>query len=273
MLYKYAMLFLLNIFLLSGCNITPPASLTPPGEPLSLAEAAPAAEPEPEIPPESLKKVYLTFDDGPNSYYTGLILDILKDYGVKASFAVLGVNIDKNPAVLQRILDEGHGIINHSYSHDYTKVYSSPRAFLEELELCNKSIEGITGSSVKIFRAPGGPAKISKETFDLLRQYGYISISWNVASADTDPRGVSKEQVLANVQNGVKLVESINKTPIILMHDGTEINRNGAVPGSAVANFIRSRESVVAALPEIIEFLREQGYTFAVVDENTPPAW
>ena len=273
MLYKYAMLLLLNILLMSGCGITPPATLAPPGDPLSLAEAAPAPEPEPEIPPESLKKVYLTFDDGPNSYYTGLVLDILKDYGVKASFAVLGVNIDRNPDVLQRILNEGHGIINHSYSHDYNRVYSSPEAFLEELELCNKSIAEVVGSGVKIFRAPGGPSKINKETFELLRQHGYISISWNVASADTDPKGVSKEQILANVQNGVKLVESIKKTPIVLMHDGTEINRNGVIPGSAVASFIRSRESVVAALPEIIEYLREQDYTFAVVDENTPPAW
>lgn len=273
MLYKYAMLLLLNILLLSGCNTAPPTPLAPPGEPLALAEAAPVVEQETTIPPEPLKKVYLTFDDGPNSYYTGQILNILKDYGIKASFAVLGVNIEKNPAVLQRIVDEGHGIINHSYSHDYNRVYKSPEAFLEELESCNESIAGITGRGVKIFRAPGGPSKLNKETFELLRQHGYISISWNVASADTDPKGVSKEQIIENVQNGIMQIESFEKNPIVLMHDGTEINRGGAAPGSPLANYIRSRESGVAALPEIIKFLMERNYTFAVVDENTPPAW
>ena len=168
MLYKYAMLLLLNILLMTGCNTAPPTPLSPPGEPLALAEAAPVVEQETAIPPEPLKKVYLTFDDGPNSYYTGQILDILNDYGIKASFAVLGVNIDKNPDVLQRIVDEGHGIINHSYSHDYNRVYKSPEAFLEELESCNESIAGITGRGVKIFRAPGGPSKLNKETFKLL---------------------------------------------------------------------------------------------------------
>jgi peptidoglycan/xylan/chitin deacetylase (PgdA/CDA1 family) len=188
-------------------------------------------------------------------------------------FAVLGVNIDKNPDVLQRIVDEGHGIINHSYSHDYNRVYKSPEAFLEELESCNESIAGITGRGVKIFRAPGGPSKLNKETFKLLKQHGYVSISWNVASADTDPKGVSREQIIENVQKGIMQIESFEKTPIVLMHDGTEINRNGAAPGSALANYIRSRESGVAALPEIIEFLMDRNYTFAVVDENTPPAW
>ena len=79
--------------------------------------------------------------DGPNSYYTGQILDILRDYGIKKQgFAVLEASsIDKNPDVLRRIVDEGHGIINHSFSHDYKRVYSSPEAFLKELERCNES--------------------------------------------------------------------------------------------------------------------------------------
>ena len=273
MIYKYILLLMLNFLLLGGCNTAPPIPLAPPTEPLTLAEAAPAVEEETVIPAEPLKKVYLTFDDGPNSYYTGQILDILRVYGIKASFAVLGVNIDKNPDVLRRIMDEGHGIINHSYSHDYKRVYSSPEAFLKELERCNESIARVTGSGVKIFRAPGGPSNLNKKTLELLRQHGYISISWNVASADTDPNGVSKEQIVENVKRGILQIESLGKTPIVLMHDGTEINRSGAAPGSALANYIFNRESGVAALPEIIEFLMERNYTFAVVDENTPPAW
>jgi peptidoglycan/xylan/chitin deacetylase (PgdA/CDA1 family) len=273
MLCKYAIFLLLNLFLMTGCTTAPPAPLVPPGEPLAPAEAAPVVAPEPEAPTEPAKKVYLTFDDGPNSYYTGLVLDVLKEYDIKASFAVLGCNIDKNPDVFKKILDEGHGIVNHSYSHDYKNIYSNPQAFLADLEACNESIARIRGNGVKIFRAPGGPSKLDRETFELLEQNGYISVSWNVTSADTDPGGASPEQIIANVQNGIIRMESFEKAPIVLMHDGTEINRSKNPPGSAVANYIRNRESIVAALPEIIEFLMARNYTFALVDENTPPAW
>ena len=104
-------------------------------------------------------------------------------------------------------------------------------------------------------------------------RHGYKSLEWNVTAADTDPKGVSQEQIIDNVKNGVIRMEKMDKAPIILMHDGTEINLNVENPGAAVQNYIKSRESDLAALPVIIEFLQAKGYTFAGVDENTPPAW
>lgn len=219
------------------------------------------------------KNVYLTFDDGPNSRYTGLILDILKKYNVHASFIVVGNTIEKNPDVLKRIVSEGHALINHSYSHDYKKIYATPEAFLEDLQRCNQSIAAVTGSTVNIFRAPGGPSKLNKNFFELLNKNGYKSLSWNVASADTDPKGVSPEDIYNNIVNGVIQIEKMNRAPIILMHDGTEINLAQKTLEPAVANYIRNRESDVAALPKIIEFLQARGYNFAIVDEQTPPAW
>lgn len=277
MLYKYTLLLVMALSFLTGCAGIPPTAAVTPVESRAQApaqtkaEAAPA--PNPAVPAAPAKKVYLTFDDGPNSHYTGLILDILKKYGVKATFVVVGSNIERNQDVFKRILEEGHSVVNHTYSHDYKKIYASPAAFLAELERCNQSIAPVAGSGVKVFRAPGGPSKLNKDFFELLNKHGYKSLGWNVASADTDPKGVSPEQIIDNVKQGVIRVENMKKAPIILMHDGTEINFSADKPGAAVHNYIRSRESDVAALPVIIEFLQARGYTFAGVDESTPSAW
>jgi len=274
--YKLIIILIIIAALLSGCaRAASIAAVTSDeqqaGTGLSPSEPAPA--PEKPVSTAPAKKVYLTFDDGPNSHYTGLILDVLKKYGVKATFVVIGGNVGKNPAVLKRIVDEGHSLVNHTYSHDYKTIYAGPQAFLADLEKCNQAIAGVTGSGVKIYRAPGGPSKLDKTYYESLGRHGYKSLEWNVTAADTDPKGVSPEQIIENVKSGVLRIEKMERTPIILMHDGTEINLNVDKPGTAVQNFIRSRESDVAALPEIIEFLQARGYTFAGVDENTPSAW
>jgi len=236
-------------------------------------QAASGQQPENIASPEPAKYVYLTFDDGPNSHYTGIILDILRKYGIKASFVVIGNNIEKNPEVFKRIINEGHGVVNHTFSHDYNKIYASPGAFLEDLQRCNQTISAFTGNNVRVFRAPGGPAKLNKNTYDLLSRYGYISLGWNVTAADTDPNGATPEQIYGNVANGVVNIEKMKRAPIILMHDGTEINLRQSAPGAATLTYIQNRESDVAALPKIIEFLQAKGYSFAVVDEKTPSAW
>lgn len=280
-------IMLLILALTAGCSgVSSTAAVTPAdsqtqvqtqAKSLTQAQTSPqtdsGAAPQPAVPADPAKKVYLTFDDGPNSHFTGQLLDILKKYNVKASFAVIGSNVEKNPAVLKRIVDEGHVVVNHTYSHDYKKIYASPAAFVADLERGNQAIASATGSGVKIFRAPGGPSKLSKPFFDLLNKDGYKSLSWNVASADTDPKGITPEQIVSNVEKGVINIEKMKKTPIILMHDGTEINLNADKPGTAVHTYIHNREGDVAALPAIIEFLQARGYTFAGVDENTPPAW
>lgn len=277
MLHKYTLLLILALALLTGCAGVPPTAAVTPVEPQSQVQTQTNSGTTPTsdltVSPDPAKKAYLTFDDGPNSHYTGLILDILKKHGVRATFVVVGSNIERNPEVFKRILNEGHSVVNHTQTHDYKKIYASPEAFLADLERCNQSIAPVMGSGVKIFRAPGGPSKLTKNFYQLLNKNGYQSLGWNVASADTDPKGVSPEQIIDNVEKGVIRVENMKKVPIILMHDGTEINLSADKPGTAVHNYIRSRESDVAALPVIIQFLQARGYTFAGVDENTPSAW
>lgn len=291
MIHKYVVAILVVLALLltgaiySATAIDPSAEITPQSPAVAQASTTDntdvGQQTKADIDPQAkstnsnnqVRNVYLTFDDGPNSHYTGLILDILKKYGVHASFVVVGNAIEKNPEVLKRIVREGHCLINHTYSHDYKKIYSSPWAFLNDLQLCNQSIASATGSTVTIFRAPGGPSNLNNSYFDVLSKHGYKSIGWNVASADTDPKGVSPEAIYNNVINGVLEIEKMHRAPIILMHDGTEINLGQATLDPAVQNYIRNRESDVAALPGIIEFLQARGYTFAIVDDQTPPAW
>jgi peptidoglycan/xylan/chitin deacetylase (PgdA/CDA1 family) len=270
MIYRLALLLISAAVLLSGCVKASTETLEPPNhETVAVAGIQDSAN----TVPDPAKKVYLTFDDGPNSHFTEQILDVLKNSGVKATFVVIGSNIEKNPEVFKRILREGHSVVNHTFSHDYKKIYETPEAFLAELERCEKTISAFGGNTAKIYRAPGGSSSMKKTFIDFLNKNSYRTLDWNVSSADSDPKGVSPEQIILNVKNGIISIEKMEKTPIILMHDGTEISLEVDNPGTAVENYIRSRKSDVAALPEIINFLQSRGYTFAGVDESTPSAW
>ncbi|MCG9967684.1 polysaccharide deacetylase [Pelotomaculum terephthalicicum JT] len=283
MFYKCSIPLFIVLILLANCTKSPlvamdsrtgnSAQVEVSNQLMVLEQAAADRQPVDNSSTEPAKYVYLTFDDGPNSHYTGIILDILKKYDVKASFVVIGSNIEKNPEVLKRIVNEGHGLVNHTFSHDYNKIYASPRAFLEDLQKCAQAITALTEKNVKVFRAPGGPAKLNKNIDELLSKNGYLSLGWNVSAADTDPNGATPEQVYGNVANGVVNMERMKRVPIILMHDGTEINLSQSSPGTATLNYIKNRESDVAALPKIIEFLQARGYSFAIVDEKTPSVW
>lgn len=269
MIYRLALLLISTAILLSGCVKASTEPLVPAKEPAAAAVVQDSAD----TVPDPAKKVYLTFDDGPNSHFTGLILDVLKNSGVKATFVVIGSNIEKNPDVFKRIVLEGHSVVNHTFCHDYDQLYQSPDSLLADLARCDQAIAALGGNAAKIFRAPGGSSWLDESFYDYLNNNGYKTLDWNVSSADSDPKGVSPEQIIANVKNGVINIEKMEKTPIILMHDGTEINLHVDNPGEAVENYIRSRESDVAALPEIINFLKSRGYTFAGVDHDTPAAW
>ena len=111
-----------------------------------------------EDPNAGLKKVYLTFDDGP-SIYTKDILDILKRYNVKATFFVTGMNSEQYGDYYQEILDDGHSLGIHTYSHVYHDIYESLEAFQEDFLKMQDYIYQLTGEKVKLYRFPGGSAR------------------------------------------------------------------------------------------------------------------
>jgi len=219
------------------------------------------------------KYVYLTFDDGPNTNFTERILDILARQQVKASFAVVGLNAEKNPDLLKRITKEGHKVINHTYTHDYKKIYASPETLLADMEKANQVLGKIMGHQEKFFRPPGGPGCLNRLFREKLKENGYQLVGWNIIGGDSDPQGVTPEQVYYKVAHGLAKVEKLKLAPIILLHDGAQLSNIDVSPDSASGKYVQNRESGVSASPRIIELLNRKGYTFAGVDENTPPSW
>lgn len=206
------------------------------------AEQAVSSAIQSEVPEEeSLKepdvkhKVYLTFDDGP-SKQTEAILDILDEYGVKATFFVVGKEGEKVQERLQMIYDRGHTIGMHSYSHDYADIYDSMEAFRADFLKSKKYIYDATGVETKYFRFPGGSSnragKIDmNDVVTFLQEQGVEYYDWNVSSGDGGGTLMPADVIVENCTKNILRYD----TSIILMHDSA------------------GKSTTVEALPQIIE--------------------
>lgn len=193
------------------------------------------------------KRVFLTFDDGPSKSVTIPILDILKQNNVKATFFVLGSNAERYPEIVKRAYQEGHYIANHSFTHVYSNIYSSPQAVLDEYNRTETAIKNAIGDQTynsRVFRFPGGTsggkyANIKAEAVNLLNQNNVAHLDWNALTADAAG--------LDNVNDMMNYVETTmgNKNSVvILMHD------------------IGTKKSTYELLPQLIQVLKEKGYVF-----------
>ena len=205
---------------------------------------------------DGVKNAYLTFDDGPTKNITPKILEVLDSYDVKASFFVMGQMADKYPEVLKKTYEEGHAICMHSYYHDYKRMYNSPEFFKEDLILTINSLKNILGEefSTRVYRFPGGSFGKEKELYrELLKEAGYFSLDWNVLNGDSETIKDGDKKRTRNAKELVdRLKESIVKggNPediVILMHDAA------------------TKQATVESLPEIIEFLKSEGYVFKTI--------
>ncbi len=212
-------------------------------------QAAIASEPVVPAPTKpSGKTVYLTFDDGP-SQHTEQVLDILQAEGIKATFFMLGEQVEQQPDIARRVLAEGHAIGNHSYNHKYEKLYGSFAVFAEQVMKADDAIFAATGVRTPLFRAPGGTySNFDQGYFDAMAAAGYIVHDWNVDSGDSKRRGVPSSEIIATVK-GSKLADSLN----VLLHDGG------------------GHEESVKALPAIIAYYKEKGYSFAPITTAVTP--
>lgn len=194
-----------------------------------------------------IKRAFLTFDDGPSSV-TNTILDVLKQENVKATFFVLGSRVEAKPDVVKRIYDEGHYIANHGYSHVYENIYSSPQAVLDEYNRCNEAVKnaiGVPEYNSHLFRFPGGLtggkyADIKIQAKELLKQNDIVHVDWNALNGDAETNNLSIDFELARLQETTQNKNSV----VILMHDAP------------------IKKVTAEALPQIISYLREQGYEF-----------
>ena len=196
-------------------------------------------------------KVYLTFDDGPSTN-TQQILDILKQYNVKATFFVIGKTDDLSKEMYKKIVEEGHTLGMHSYSHKYSVIYDSMSAFEQDFNQIHDYLKEVTGVDCKYYRFPGGSSnQVSnsdmREFIRYLNDRGITYYDWNVSSGDATSQAYTADELIQNVMGDVTKY----KTSVVLMHD------------SAV------KPATVEALPALIEQLQGIGAEILPIDENT----
>ena len=210
--------------------------------------------PESDPGQEMIHKVYLTFDDGP-SIYTDEILDILDRYHVKATFFVVGKDGSEAEAALQRIVEDGHTLGMHSYSHKYKELYESLDSFTEDFARIRDDIYQATGVESVYYRFPGGSSNTVSnidmhEFIDYLDSQGVEYFDWNVSSGDGGSRNLSIDTLLENCTEDI----DTRDTSIILLHDSAE------------------KPTTVEALPDIIENILARPDTVILpITENTRP--
>lgn len=203
---------------------------------------------------EGQKKIYLTFDDGPSSN-TDEILDILKAYDVKATFFVVGKTDEVSKKAYRRIVEEGHTLGMHSYSHSYEDIYDSEEDFQTDMKKLQEYLYELTGVWPRFYRFPGGSSNTvsnidMQKLADWLTDQGVTYFDWNVASGDAVSRELPAETLLANCLAGIRNQQSC----VVLMHDAA------------------NKDTTVEALPEIISEIRlQEDAVFLPITDDTVP--
>ena len=183
------------------------------------------------------KKVAFSFDDGPDSRYTPVILDMLKQQGIQAAFFVVGNKVEKNMEIIRRIDQEGHIMGGHSYSHHFFFDLFPAWRMKTELELTEEKIMKITGKRMKLFRPPYGVT--NPVLARVVRKLGYFVIGWSLKSKDTV---TGNSQVLIE-----RLQKKVKGGDLILFHDTKPI--------------------LSGVLPNFITFLKSEKYQIVRPDQ------
>lgn len=197
--------------------------------------------------------MYLTFDDGPSSN-TPLLLSILRSKDVKATFFVVGGDTVKQRQWMRDIVEDGHTLGMHSYTHNYHQIYSSVEAFLDDYYKLFTNIKEATGQTPTIFRFPGGSVNsydypVYREIVAEMLRRGFVFYDWNLSSGDASSNYISPKRITANILDHAPAFSR----GIVLFHDAP------------------SKDSTVEALAGVIDGLREQGFTFAPLTREVRP--
>lgn len=204
------------------------------------------------------KYVFLTFDDGP-SPNTSKVLSVLREKNVKATFFILGQNIDNNKSLKEVVIQcikDGNAIGNHTYSHEFNKIYPSnsvnTSAYLEEFNKNNELLKSILGEEfdTRVTRMPGGYLSRKyyndpslKEFDEVLNKNNIISIDWTALNGDAEGKNYSKKELLEYAKKSSEGQKQI----VILMHD------------------TYGKEKTVEMLPELIDYYKSNGYEFKTI--------
>lgn len=200
------------------------------------------------------KTVFLTFDDGP-SERTKEILRILKEKNVKATFFVIGNASEGGKALMRQIVEEGHTIAPHTYTHEFKKIYASVESYLDDFYKIFKLIYETTGQKPNIFRFAGGSnttfnKAIRRELISEMLRRGFYYYDWNLSTGDAAQKALTP---VANCASNVLNYSAKYNSAVVLAHDA------------------RPKTTTVQALPEIIDGLRKQGFSFDKLSNQINP--
>lgn len=208
--------------------------------------------PEKQISPN--KTIFLTFDDGPSAR-TGEVLDILKQKNVKATFFVVGNTSTAGKDYMKRIVEDGHTIAPHTFTHNFKSIYSSVETYLNDFNKIYTLIYETTGVKPTIFRFAGG----SKNSFNKnnyreiiaeMTRRGFDYYDWNLSTGDAVQKSLTPaERCLSNVLN----YSAKYNNAVVLMHDA------------------QPKTTTVQALPALIDGLRNQGFSFQKLSNEIYP--
>ena len=200
------------------------------------------------------KKVYLTFDDG-TSIYSDEILDILAENDVKATFFVVHYSEEDLWPVYNRIVEEGHTLAMHSYTHIYREIYADEEAFEKDVQDIHDFLYEQTGYDCKFYRFPGGSSNhVSnvdmQECMRFLDEQGIVYYDWNALSNDAVSEYLTPYQLNSNI---MQYVRSNEGDSVVLMHD------------------LSTTHATVEGLQDLIDTLKAEGYEICAIDDNTTP--
>lgn len=190
--------------------------------------------------PKARGMIALTFDDGPHPRYTRQILEILKREKIKATFFVVGENINYyDEGIIEEIINGGHELGNHTFNHEHTKDMSEAD-FYADVTRCHNLVKEKYGYEMKIFRPPEG--YIDEKVKNIARELDYSIIVWSIDTKDWEHAGV--DLIVGNVE------KNASDGDIILMHD-----------------YVSKPNTTISALERVVKNLKSEGYSFVTVSE------
>ena len=201
--------------------------------------------------------VYLTFDDGPSDRVTPRVLDTLKEYNVHATFFIVNYG-ESGKALIRRMIDEGHTVAIHGYSHDYAAIYKSDEAFMQNIYRLRDRLRSDFGYEAAIIRFPGGSSNTVSRQYSMgimsrlaqrVQAEGFTYFDWNVSSGDAAGTPASSGQIYNNVTSALRH----GRSNVVLMHDA------GA------------KGTTADALPDIIRYCLANGYSIQPITPATKP--
>jgi len=184
---------------------------------------------------ESLKEVALTFDDGPRPEIAREMLNVLGRYRARSTFFVVGSMVEQHPKLVRRMMNEGHEVANHSYSHPRLHGMNEDD-IRAELAKCDRAVLDATGARTNLFRPPG--MRYDDTVLRAAQSLGYVTVHWNVAAQDFKPQ--------PSAQIARKVLKAVKPGSVVLLH---------------------GHPDTLAALPTILEGLHEKGYRFVTVSQ------